>query len=120
MVVLPHSYGVGTLAECTCGANTYGQWHEVEFVNYCPLCHHSGYLGVFPVEGGDTEISCLNCGADYCSYDGWDKSGSFRAQLTVYVEPTPEPTVAENATVQPEPLTPLQIAQNCLKANKIF
>lgn len=114
------SFAVGTYAECTCGANSYGCWHEVEFVNYCPLCGCSGYLGVFPMyDGVDTEISCLNCGADYCSFDGWDKSGRYRARLTVYV-PEPEPVVAENATSEPAPLEGWDLAHHVYRSNEIL
>lgn len=81
-------YGIGAYSECTCGANQYGQWHYQEFYNYCPLCGHYDCLGLYYMNDGDVEIHCYHCGADYCAYDGWDKSGSYRAQLTIY---TPEP-----------------------------
>ena len=91
-------YRIGAYSECTCGANQYGQWHYQEFYNYCPLCGHYDCLGLYYMNDGDVEIHCYHCGADYCAYDGWDKSGSYRAKLSVYVEPKEEPNVQTNKT----------------------
>ena len=84
-------YGISSYSECTCGSNSYGIWGQTEFINYCPLCGSEGGLGIYYMPCGDSEIHCYACGADYCAFDGWDKSGQFRAQLIVYVEPKKEP-----------------------------
>lgn len=89
---IPGVCAIGSYSECTCGAHSYGYWHEVEFVNYCPMCGYSGTLGVYYLSDGDSELHCYHCGSDFCAYDGWEKSGRFRAQLTVYTPKEPEHT----------------------------
>lgn len=72
------------------------------------MCGYSGTLGVYYLSDGDSELHCYHCGADYCAYDGLEKSGRYRAQLTLYY---PEPTVKENLTVPKlEPKSKLEVA----------
>jgi hypothetical protein len=63
-------------------------WYKCIFKNHCPMCGANGYLKIhgivdhFPYKDdyGDTEITCTapNCGADFSSPDGAEKSGEKR------------------------------------------
>jgi len=110
MLSMGSGYGMSNIATCTCGANTYGVYSDTCFVNYCPLCgsYDSLYYGTKTVN----EYTCSVCDADYCAYDGWDKSGQYRAQLTIY---TPEPPKKVEKKVAPKKVTKLDIYKELVK-----
>lgn len=83
-------------------------------MNYCPLCGSYGSLGVYYLSDGDSEIHCYNCGADYCAYDGWEKSGSYMARLIVY---TPQKQEDKPKTVK-KPKSRLTIAKEIYSAHQ--
>ncbi|KZX14987.1 hypothetical protein MBCUT_17890 [Methanobrevibacter cuticularis] len=61
--------------------------HTKTWENYCPLCHSHGTLVFNPKKTYEGELTCSNCGADYCGVTGKDKSfhGS-RAELIPFKE----------------------------------
>jgi len=97
----------------------YGESGTYTWIDECPLCGAHDCLSWNPKSARPGEWSCLTCGVDYDGTNGEDKAaGGSRGTLIRYV-PEPEPTVAENATVQPVP-TPLEIAHKVLISNSIL
>lgn len=58
-------------------------WHEVSFINYCPLCGVHDSLIWNPKGTYEGEWTCASCDADYCAVTGIDKAHEQRARLTV-------------------------------------
>lgn len=121
-IILLTIQGVGA-ADCeiitgsgySSGVNEGWYVHHYSFYNYCPHCHHINCL-----EAGlkrYDEITCTHCDADY-SFSGKEKVYCYPYYLEPYI-PEPEPTVAENTTVQSEP-TPWQKAHACFHTNEIL
>lgn len=53
--------------------------------NFCPLCGESNVLMNNPKGTAEGELTCLECGADYCVVTGKDKHGSgSRASLILF------------------------------------
>lgn len=55
--------------------------YTTTFENYCPLCGHNNTLTFNPKGTFEGELTCSNCGADYCAVTGKDKSYNCRATL---------------------------------------
>ena len=60
---------------CGCGRHYSYKWRTRTFVNYCPHCHRYNVLkNVHKWQAKyEQELTCTNCGADYCGNCGKEK-----------------------------------------------
>lgn len=97
----------------------YGESGTYTWIDYCPLCGCHDCLSWNPKGANPGEWTCMGCGADYDGTNGYDKDGDgARAQLERYYEP--EPTISKMETVQPTPMTPLELAHHVFMNNSIL
>ena len=67
----------------SCGCNYGYYYHTRSYIDYCPHCHHYNVLrNVHKWQARyEQELTCTNCGADYCGCCGKEKYSYSRVYL---------------------------------------
>lgn len=60
---------------CSCGRYYSNRWYTRTYMDYCPHCHRYNVLyNAHKWQARyEQELTCKNCGADYCIVDGHEK-----------------------------------------------